>query len=774
MVIGDAMNKTIEISVRKLVEYVLRSGSIDNTFRGNDAMAEGIRAHQIVQGSRGDNYQKEVTLSCEYEKDDILFQISGRCDGLERTDSVALIEEIKSTVTPLSEIEEDQSQVHWAQAKMYAYMYSLDENLPRIEVKLTYYHIHKETEKSFIKTFDRSELDAFMDQIIDGYIAFAKLQLDLKKDLITSAYQLDFPFTNYRKGQREMAIGVYRGLQNGQRLFINAPTGIGKTMSTIFPAVKAIGEELIERFFYLTAKTITRTVAEESLKMLMDKGLDMRVVTLTAKDKICFMEATNCNKDYCPYANGYYDRLNPCIIDLLKHEHLMTREVIEVYAERHKVCPFELSLDISFFTEAIICDYNYVFDPRVSLKRMGNIVEKRALLVDEAHNLVDRSREMFSATLSKSNTLDVRRCFPKGSALYKKLSKINTVFLDLKKSSDGFQEGEESELESADNLYYPVMNFMEAAEKWLKKEHQSDHHTRVLDYYFECMSYTRIYRIYDDHYTTLLVKDGKSMGVKLYCLDPSELIKDITRSNHFTVFFSATLLPHDYFRQLFGRLESDRSLILESPFDHSQQQVHISSISTRYKDRSRTLPLIRDEIQSFISAHPGNYLVFFPSYKYMNQVYEMMDTHTENVEFDCQWIGMSESEREDFLDAFDGEARCKRVAFATLGGIFSEGVDLRGERLTGVIIISVGLPQLCFERQLIGDYFSKQGLSGYDYAYVFPGMNKILQAGGRLIRSELDQGNILLIDDRYLSNKYLRMFPKSWQNFNRLPPRQGV
>lgn len=768
------MEKRIEISVRKLVEYVLRSGSIDNTFRGNDVMAEGIRAHQIVQGSRGEHYQKEVSLSCEYEREDILFVISGRCDGLEVTEEGVLIEEIKSTATPLNDIEEEHSQVHWAQAKMYAYMYGLEHEVSHIAVKLTYYHVHKETEKSFVKSFSRTELDDFIEEIVTGYIAFAQLQLTLKKDLISSAYQLTFPFPAYRKGQREMAIGMYRGLQNGQRLFINAPTGIGKTMSTIFPTVKAIGQELIERFFYLTAKTITRSVAEESLQMLLDQGLKMRSVTLTAKDKICFMETSNCNKDYCPYANGYYDRLNACIMEMLRDEQLMTRAVIEVYAERHKLCPFELSLDISFFTEAIICDYNYVFDPRVSLKRMGNIVEKRALLVDEAHNLVDRSREMFSASLSKNTTLEVRRCFPKKSALYRKLSSINTVFLDLKKNSGGLEENGECELESADKLYYPVMNFMEAAEKWLKKEQQSAHHAQVLEYYFECMSYARIYRIYDEHYTTLLLKDGKSVAVKLYCIDPSELIKDITRSNHFTVFFSATLLPHDYFRQLFGRIDSDRSLILESPFDNDQQRIHVSAISTRYKDRSRTLFAIRDEIQDFVEKYPGNYLVFFPSYKYMNQVYDIMDTDLENMAFDCQWAGMSESEREDFLEAFEEGSSEDRIAFATLGGIFSEGVDLRGERLTGVIIVSVGLPQLCFERQLIGDYFNQQGLSGYDYAYVFPGMNKILQAGGRLIRSELDRGNILLIDDRYLSNKYLRMFPKSWQNFNRLPPRNGV
>lgn len=765
------MEKIIDISVRKLVEYVLRSGSIDNTFRGNDVLAEGIRAHQLVQGSRGSDYQKEVTLSCEYIKDDICFKIKGRCDGLEINDQGVLIEEIKSTATPLDEIEETHSQVHWAQAKLYAYMYAMEHDEDKLQVRLTYYHVHKEREKSFNKVLSKENLLSFMKEIIEGYIAFASLQLKLKERLITSAYQLKFPFPGYRRGQREMAIGMYRGLQKGQRLFINAPTGIGKTMSTLFPTVKAIGEEHIERFFYLTAKTITRTVAEESMQLLLSKNLDMRVVTLTAKEKICFLETLNCSKDHCPYASGYYDRLNPCIIDLLENEQLMTRSVIEAYAQKHTLCPFELSLDISFFTEGIICDYNYVFDPRVSLKRMGAIVEKRAVLIDEAHNLVDRSREMFSAILSKKTTLDVRRTFPKKSALYKKLSSINNVFLELKKESDGFSENGEWELQTADNLYYPVMNFMESAEKWLKAEHQSEHHKEVLDYYFECMSFTKIYRIYDDHYTTLLLKDGKSIAVKLYCIDPSDLIKDITKSNHFTVFFSATLLPHDYFRQLFGRIESDRSMILESPFNHDQQQVHISGLSTRFKDRTKTLPIVKETITSFVKEYPGNYLVFFPSYRYMNQVYEMIDQEIEHIEFDCQWIGMKEEEREEFLNAFNEVDNRKRVAFATLGGIFSEGVDLRGGRLTGVIVVSVGLPQLCFERQLIGNYFSNQGLSGYDYAYVFPGMNKILQAGGRLIRTEADYGNILLIDDRYFSNKYLRMFPKSWQNFNRFPPR---
>jgi len=767
---GEDMEKIIEISVRKLVEFVLRSGSIDNTFRGNDVMQEGIRAHQTVQNARGEAYQKEVTLGCTIDRDDVTFKISGRCDGLEIENDQVLIEEIKSTATPLDEIEETHSMVHWAQGKFYAYMYGLANACDIIDVKLTYYHIHKEKEKSFIEQCTFDALEAFVNEIIDQYIAFAKLQLAMKEKIITTAYQLQFPFPSYRKGQREMAIGMYRGLQKGQRLFINAPTGIGKTMSTLFPTIKSLGEESIERFFYLTAKTITRSVAEDSMQLLINNGLDIRCVTLTAKEKICFLDEMNCTKDHCPYANGYYDRLTGCIIELLENEKLITRGVIEAYAEKHQLCPFELSLDISFYTEGIICDYNYVFDPRVSLKRMGAIVEKRALLIDEAHNLVDRSREMFSAVLAKQKTLEVRRSFPKSSALYKKLSKINTVFLDLKKDDEGFSEKGESELETADNLYYPVMNFMEAAEKWLKKEHASPNHKMVLDYYFECSSFVRIFRIYDEHFTTLLLKDGKSIAVKLYCMDPSELIKEITKSNHFTVFFSATLLPHDYFRQLFGRMDSDRSMILESPFDHDQQKVHVSSLSTRFKDRQRTLPLVKDSIETFVRDNPGNYLVFFPSYRYMNQVYELFEEPIKNTSLDCQWIGMTESEREDFLHAFEDSCEHNRVAFATLGGIFSEGIDLRGERLTGVIVVSVGLPQLCFERQLISDYFSQQGLAGYDYAYVFPGMNKVLQAGGRLIRTETDYGNILLIDDRYLTNKYLRMFPKSWQNFNRFPP----
>lgn len=764
------MEKIIEISVRKLVEYILRSGSIDNTFRGNDAMVEGIRAHQVVQNARGDNYQKEVTLSCSYEMEAVEFEISGRCDGLEIDDEGVCIEEIKSTASPLEDIEEDTNLVHWAQGKVYAYMYCLKEEIEEIDVRLTYYHIHKEKEKSFTKHFSRQDLNDFMEELLKAYVAFAKLQLELKENLITSAYQLQFPFPNYRKGQREMAVGMYRGIQTGQRLFINAPTGIGKTMSTIFPTVKALGEETIERFFYLTAKTITRTVAEESMQLLMDKGLNIRTVTLTAKEKICFLDEVTCTKDKCPYADGYYDRLNPCIIDILKHEKLITRSVVEKYAMKYDLCPFELSLDVSFFTEGIICDYNYAFDPRVSLKRMGAIVEKRAVLIDEAHNLVDRSREMFSASLSKKKTLETRRCFDKKSALYKKITKINNVFLDLKKSEEGFSEKGEMELEHAEALHYPVLNFMEAAEKWLKTQHQSEHHKKVLDYYFECMSFIRIQRIYDDHYTTLLLKEGSSVAVKLFCMDPSELIKEITKSNHFTVFFSATLLPHDYFRQLFGRVDSDRSIILESPFDHDLQQVHINSVSTRYKDRMRTLPNVKKSIETFVKKYPGNYLVFFPSYKYMNQAYDLFEEGIEGVELECQQTGMSEGEREDFLKAFNEEGHMNRVAFATLGGIFSEGVDLRGDRLTGVIVVSVGLPQLCFERQLIANYFDAQELSGYDYAYVFPGMNKILQAAGRLIRTETDRGNVLLMDDRYLTSKYLRMFPKSWQNFNRFTP----
>ena len=483
--------KIINISVRELVEYVLRSGSIDSTFRGTSSMQEGIKAHKKIQDSQGENYTKEVTLKEEVKYRDFVFKIEGRCDGLIQELQGITIDEIKSTARNLGDIEVDYNPLHWAQGQIYGYIYGIQNNLLSINIQLTYVNIEDYEEKRFLKTFSIKELQKFLEGLLDKYLELAELKADIEEKRDISIKSLEFPFKNYRKGQREMAVKVYRTIIDEKRLFVKAPTGIGKTISTIFPAVKSMGEGLAEKIIYLTAKTITRTVAEDTFKMMKQKGLYMKVLTLTAKEKICFNEEVNCTKEGCRFANGYYDRLNMGIVDILKNEDMISREIIERYSRKYDLCPFEFSLDVSIFVDAIICDYNYVFDPRVSLKRYGDEDYKNYIvLIDEAHNLVDRAREMFSSAIEKRKVMDIKKLFKdKDKKLYKTASEINKILIDIRNDDEREYS---TYTEKPKDLIMKLVSFTTSAERWLAENPKKHGYNELLDLYFEFNSFIRI------------------------------------------------------------------------------------------------------------------------------------------------------------------------------------------------------------------------------------------------------------------------------------------
>lgn len=758
------MSNFIKISVRALVEFVLRSGSIDSTFKGSSALVEGVKAHQKVQKKQDEKYKKEVHLKTNMKYKNFYFQIEGRCDGLIEDDEIT-IDEIKSTTKGLEHIEENHNPVHWAQAKLYGFMYGKDNNLESLYIQLTYFDIDSEEEKIFKKKFTLYELETFTYELLDKYIEFAALKIEIGERRDKSIKELAFPFERYRAGQRELAVAVYSAILNEKRLFAKAPTGIGKTVSTIFPAVKALGEEKIEKIIYLTAKTITRTVAEETFSLLRAKGLSMKVLTLTAKEKVCFKDEINCHKDYCEYADGYYDRLNEAILDILKNEDKLDRDNIKEYSQKHRVCPFEFSLDLATLVDCIICDYNYIFDPRVSLKRFVEENKKNyVVLIDEAHNLVDRARDMFSATLSKSRFLELKKLFKnEDKGIYKLLEKINSHMLEFKKECD-----EENYLVKKDKpkeIFNLLNGFIAKSEKWLTRNNKKEGYKELLDLYFECTSFIRISRLYDERYVTVIEKERNEVMLKLFCLDPSFLLHEVTQNNKATVFFSATLIPLPYYKEVLGGEKDDYTITLKSPFNPENLKIYVSDLSTRYKDRENTYKYIVDKITGFVNKNQGNYLFFFPSYKYMNQVYELFMEKNQNIKTIIQSNAMSEGEREEFLNEFKEENKDTLIGFAVLGGIFSEGIDLKGDRLKGVFIVGVGLPQVCLERDIIKEYYDSIDKNGYDYSYIFPGMNKVLQAGGRLIRTETDKGTLLLIDDRFLYHKYRVLFPDEWKHF---------
>lgn len=768
--------RKVKISVRNLVEFTLRSGDLDTRFTTSSRAVEGTRLHQKLQklnkkkfAEMNMEYMAEVFLSHSFEREGIFYTIEGRADGIIIPLESSLyqkitIDEIKTTSLPLERIHEDYNELHWAQAKCYGYIYALQQELADIDIQLTYCDVENEDTKVFVKNFSREELEAYFLAIIEKYHKWACLTeqwIELRNHTIKS---LPFPFDSYRKGQRELAVSVYKTITEGKSIFVQAPTGIGKTISTLFPTVKAMGEGYISKIFYLTAKTITRQVAEEAINKMRDCHLSFKAITLTAKDKICFNKGAACNPEQCSFARGHFDRVNEAIEDILVNESQLTRDKIEVYARKHGICPFEFSLDLSIWSDCVICDYNYVFDPRVSLRRFFETKGEYAFLIDEAHNLIDRSREMYSAQLNKAAFLQLKKIMKDIEVnISKSLGKINSYFISRKRALEGKRFIKEKTL--PEELYPILRKFVKLSEDWLVNNEGRPGHEDLLQLYFDVLAFLRIWELYSDDYITYVEDTGNNLIIKLFCLHPGKLLRQSINKGRAAVFFSATLTPMSYFKDILGGKEEDYFMRLPSPFPRERQCLLIADrVSTRYKDRDRSIDLITKYIHALLSEKKGNYMVFFPSYKYMEDVYNYFVEEYPQFNILLQQGEMNENERDEFLEAFIEDPQETLVAFVVLGGIFSEGIDLKGTRLIGVAIVGVGLPQICLERNIIKDYFDEAHRKGYDYAYTYPGMNKVMQAAGRVIRSLEDKGVVLLIDDRFSSYQYRLLFPDHWNH----------
>jgi len=746
------------ISVRNLVEFILRSGSIDSRFTGRDRLEEGRRIHRKLQNAEG--YCAEIYLSITEVYSGVEFTVEGRADGVIITENTITIDEIKTTLTPLEMIEEDFSKTHWAQAMCYGYIYSSTHAQLQIDIRLTYYEMESGGIKRFTRTYTRHELAVFFADLLEKYAVWVHFENDWKKKSTAAMRELQFPFSSYRAGQRALAAAVYRTIAAEGRLFAMAPTGIGKTVSTIFPALKAMGESLGEKIFYLTAKTVTRIAAEMALNLLRKEGLRVKSVTITAKDKICFHDERNCKPMHCIYANGHYDRINNAILDALRNCDAFSAQSILEYAQRHRVCPFELSLDLTLWSDIIVCDYNYVFDPQVYLKRFFSDGGDYVMLIDEAHNMADRAREMFSAAISKRDLMSLRRALSKTTCA-RTLMKINKHL--VAKRRDCIQMGVITEKEPLYELNSLLELFTIEFSKWLGENPEPKQ--ELLQVYFDVLSYINISEIYDERFVMLY--DAGVSGeiiVKQFCTDPSRLLEERYESGRAVVLFSATLTPSNYFTDVLGGGENCKYIALPSPFPQEKMMLLIAdNISTKYKNRDLSCERVAELIFELAKGKTGNYIAYFPSYRYLSLVYSVFEEKYPDVYIVQQTGGMTEAERDEFLALFD-ESETTMVAFCVLGGIFSEGIDLTGDRLIGTVIVGVGLPQLNAELDIVSDYYENRGC-GFDFAYRFPGMNKVLQAAGRVIRSEEDEGVVLLIDDRFSSSEYRRIFPEHWRQY---------
>ena len=699
-------------------------------------------------------------------------------------DMNVVIDEIKGVYLKLEQLAEP-VRVHKAQAMCYAYIFALQHDIERIGIQMTYVNLDTEEIKYFHEDFTFAALEEWFDDLIRAYKKWSDFQYAWRILRQESIQKLQFPFP-YRKGQKELAAGVYRTIKRKKNLFIQAPTGVGKTISTVFPAVKAVGENLGDRIFYLTAKTITGTVAREAFELLRKGGYQAKIIQITAKEKLCMCDEMECNPVHCPYAKGHYDRVNDAVFQLLLQEDVFSREVLLEQAGKYQVCPFEMSLDVSLWCDAVICDYNYVFDPHVYLRRFfgeGAGREQYLFLIDEAHNLLERGREMYSAQLYKEDFLTLKKTVKAFSPRMEKLlDKCNRELLFLKREC-----GDWCIVEEIDAFVQALLRLSPCMEDYLENHDDSPVRREILDFYFEISHFLQIYELLDQKYVvyTKLDEDGRFL-LRLFNVDPSTNLKECLQRSVSSVLFSATLLPIQYYKKLLGGEAEDYEVYAKSVFSPEKKGLFLAEdVTSRYTRRSdREYDKIANYIHQTVSQRHGNYMVFFPSHVFLQQVYERyLRCYAVKDDTEClvQTEHMDEAEREAFLQRFEGnpgmnlsdiihmeievEEESSLVGFCVLGGIFSEGIDLKEDSLIGALIVGTGLPQVCTEREIIRGYFEENGENGFDYAYRYPGMNKVLQAAGRVIRTADDVGIVALLDDRFLTPGYRRLFPREWEQF---------
>ena len=778
--------KRIALSVTELVRFAAGAGNIDARYGGDatGALSKGAAVHRRLQRESGGLYLPEVALSGSVSLDGIEYLLSGRADGIIDTpEGSVTVDEIKSTRLSPALLSPAVHEMYFAQGEVYAFLYSVIHRLDRMAVRLTYYHT--ETDKIYrtVREYSASELKERVILLLRKAAAAVTAVCERKLILPGELADAPFPYDNKREGQKETVLRAYSVFRQGGRIFAEAPTGIGKTISALYPALKAVGTGHADKVFYLTAKgVIARQAAATAEKMGAEH---LRTVILSARSKMCISDvkpspshtAETCNPDVCCGAKGHYERSREALDELLGMRGVYTPELITRVAVKYKVCPYELSLDLSEFCTVVICDYNYLFSPRVKLRRYfsdngaerTDPSERFIFLIDEAHNLLSRARDMYSASLS---SIEADGFGEIGGVAGEAALQLASA---LRGCTSYISESEENELDDgslgmcgATVIPSPPEAVTEAAESFCRgvtarKAVGAVISPELTEFYYKVNAYLDRAKNSDDRYAAYLEMRGEELELRLICLDPSADISRCLDTGQGAMFFSATLSPIDYYINVLSGPDSAESLVLESPFPTENFSVFIGDrFSTRYSDREKSLTALSDMIAAAAGAKKGNYIVFFPSYGYMNSVYERFKKRYPTVNAIVQERNSGEKKRREFIASFadDGE---RRVFFCVLGGIYSEGIDLTGDKLIGAIIVGVGIGQMSNERNVLAEYYEKKYEAGYDYAYTYPGINRVLQAAGRVIRSETDRGIIVLLDDRYADGKYMELFPASWK-----------
>ncbi|MCR5295598.1 MAG: ATP-dependent DNA helicase [Lachnospiraceae bacterium] len=769
-----SMERTVRVSVRNLVEFLMRSGDIDTRMGSGfdrEAMLAGGRMHRKIQKGMGADYRPEVPLSEDTDCGSFVLRIEGRADGV-FTDGAGLVtvDEIKGSYEDPESFSEPLP-VHLAQAKCYAAMLVMKEDLAAVGIQMTYVSLETEKTVRFSFSYNKNEIREWMEALKAGYVRWAEASEERLGRRNASMRGLTFPFP-YREGQKALVASVYRGIRNKEELFLMAPTGVGKTLSVLYPSVRALGEGLAERIFYLTARNQTLAVPAEALGILKGRGLSLVTVTITAKEKICPFSEARCNPEECSRARGHFDRVNEALFDALAAEETFDAETIRRWAAEREICPFEFSLDLALFSDAVLCDYNYAFDPDASLKRFfGEGARAECIfLVDEAHNLVDRAREMFSASLVKEEVLAAKKlAAPLDKRAGRALEKLNKALLALKKELP--KEEVFREVKDPGAAGEAAVCALEALELLFKEKKDPRLREDLLDFYFSLRSFVRVYGEMDgDTVSYTSRNEDGHLVLSLRNVDPSGKLQRTLDKGRAAVFFSATLLPVQYYKGLLTTRADSPAVYAKSPFSAGKRCVVVGAdVTARYRARGEeTYERTALYIREMALAKRGNYLAFFPSYRFLAEVLRVYREKydCEEVDWVAQGRHMDAADREIFLENFYENPARSLVGFTVLGGSFAEGIDLVGSRLVGALIVGTGLPQVGPETELLRRFFdARMEHAGFDYAYRFPGMNKVLQAAGRVIRTEEDRGVVVLLDERFLEKDSLALFPREWEEY---------
>ncbi len=752
----------VVVAVRDLAAFCHRSGDIDHRFAPSPTGVEGVAGHQRVYRRRPASYRSEYPVSYRHAEGDRVLLLRGRADGYDAERGV--VEEIKTCRLPPGQIPPVVSRMHLAQGRLYAALIAREQDLAGLEVHLTWFHVDSGEEHTLVQPYSRAELDDFLAASLARFSTWLGLLADLRQRRDASISALGFPHGEFRPGQREIAELVYRCISGAGQLLVEAPTGIGKTAAVLFPALKALATDRHDRVVFVTARTVGRRAAEETLALCARAGVQLRALTLTAKERICLAPGRACHGDDCPYARGYYDRL-PAALAAAMASPALTREDIEALARRFEVCPYQLGLDLLPWVDLVIGDIHYLYSLTATLgDRLQQDGRRCTVLLDEAHNLPDRARGMYRTRLDKAELMAVKREAP--ATLVPALAKVNRALLALRRE-DWRSPDADTRAEVPAGLLLALRELVVAVGEISSREPARLHRQpALLDFHFRALQFLRVADNWGEEFRCELARGGgrQALTVTLNCLDPARLLAQRQQSLHAVAAFSATLSPAGWMRAALGLGPTAVFRRLDSPFAADQLRVTLATgVDTRYRHREASLAELGSTLLRWLGRESGNAIVYFPSYKYLQQGLGELERQGLAGLGRRLWVQRREQEdpaRDELFSLLD--TRRDVAALCILGGVFGEGIDLPGERLTGVAVVGVGLPGVSRETEQLRDYFQQHRGAGFEYAYLYPGMQKVSQALGRVVRGTADRGTALLIDRRYGERRYRELLPPWW------------